>query len=371
MLSDRVTEAFHAAGLEPPRRIDVRRVLIRAKRRRRRNRALLTGSLVVVVAALAIAVTGLAVGGNDRSTLTPAATPSAVLETFAGVDVTVLPEGVQAAGGPDVTGPLAGNAYGLTQKFTGVKEPEKQLPPTLTVTVEKARPDLDSFARSQQADASWVTVSGQRALLVSYDLFNGIPLPRSTATPSAPPSLTPSAKASIARNTQPDSTVYWRPSPASPLTLRVEGQAGISLADVLAVARGLVLDPKSPQQPADVAAAGQAIKQSFTAAFTGGTPIATAAAAIQDGQGLVATLNELKAVHPETADNTTISVRGITYYDAAHALVSIQLKYQFGTTHSEGDFWIGALLLEGQWKVSRANYCDTISLTLVNCPASS
>ncbi len=362
MLSDRVTEAFEAATTSPPLGVDVRRVLVHAKRRRRRRRAVLTASMVVLVATVAIAVTGLVGGGRDRSMLTPATTPAATLETFAGVDITVLPPGLVAAGGPDVTGPTSpGNAYGLTQKFIGVKQPGKYLPPTLAITVEKARPNLDSYAESQQADARWVDISGQRALLVTYRAVNGIAPSHAPGTPFPTPA---------ASDFQLDSQLYWNPSPMSALTLRVEGQAGITLDETLAVARGIVVDPKGPTQPVDVAAADSAIRQAFRAAFTGGTPLAEAEAAIQSGQGLTSTLNQLKALHPETADNTTVSVKGVSYYDADHALVAIELKYQFGTSHSVADFWIGALLLDGQWKVSRANYCETISLTLVNCPKS-
>ncbi len=361
MLSDRLTEAFEAATTQPPLVVDVRRVLVRAKRRRRRRRAVLSASLAVVLAAVTVAVAGLVGGGSDGSKLTPASTPSVALETFAGVDITVLPEGVKAVGGPDVTGPLAGNVYGLTQKFTGVKQPNKYLPPTLAITVEKARPNLDSYAQSQKADARWVDISGQRALLVTYQAINGIPPSHAPGTPMPTPA---------ASDLQLDSQLYWNPSPLSALTLLVEGQAGITLDETLAVARGLVVDHKGPTQPMDRNAADTEIRQAFRAAFTGGTPLAQAESAIQNGQGLTSTLNQLKALHPETADNTTVSIKSISYYDAEHALVAIDLKYQFGTSHSVGSFWIGALLLDGQWKVSRANYCNTISLTFVNCPKS-
>jgi hypothetical protein len=361
VLSDRLIEAFDAATADPPRPVDVRRVVVRAKRRRRRRRAVLSASLAVVLAAVTVAVAGLAGGGSDRSRLTPASTPAVTLETFAGVDITALPEGVKALGGPDVTGPLAGNVYGLTQKFTGVKQPDKYLPPTLTVTVENARPNLDSYAQSQKSNARWVEISGQRALLVTYTAINAIPPSHAPGTPMPTPA---------ASDLQLDSQLYWNPSPTSALTLLVEGQAGITLDETLAVARGLVVDPKGPTQPTDRTAADAEIRQVFQAAFTGGTPLAEAEAGIQNGQGLTSTLNHLKALHPETADNTTISVKSISYYDADHALVAIDLKYQFGTSHLEGSFWIGALLLDGHWKVSRANYCETISLTSVSCPKS-
>ncbi len=334
MLSERLTEAFESVAEDPPLAVDLRRVLIRAKRRRRRRRALLTGSVVAVAVAL---------------------------ETFAGVKITVLPGGLHAAGGPDVTGPLAGNVYALMQTFIGTKEPNKYLPPTLSVTVEKARTDLDALARTQKQGAQWVTISGQRALLVTYDAVNGIPPSR--APGAAKPTPT-------AADFQRDSRLYWSPSPTSALTLRVEGQAGVSLDETLAVARGLVVDASAPRAPADTSAADAAIKQAFMAAFTGGTPLSIAEAAIQDGQRLTSTLNRLKALHPETADNTKVSIKDISYFDAEHALVAIELSYQFGASRSTGNFWIGALLLGGQWKVSRDNYCTTISLTFVNCPKS-
>jgi hypothetical protein len=85
---------------------------------------------------------------------------------------------------------------------------------------------------------------------------------------------------------------------------------------------------------------------------------------------LTGTFARLKAVHPETANSTWITVGDITYYDDQHALVAMQLRYAFGKSDSAGNFFVGAQLLDGHWKVSRANYCDILSLTGVACPAS-
>ncbi len=52
------------------------------------------------------------------------------------------------------------------------------------------------------------------------------------------------------------------------------------------------------------------------------------------------------------------------------AITPDEADANFGTSHLAGSFWIGALLLDGHWKVSRANYCETISLTSVSCPKS-
>ncbi len=132
---------------------------------------------------------------------------------------------------------------------------------------------------------------------------------------------------------------------------------------------GATCPPRAGRPPADPAAARTAIAAAFHQALTGGGTPAEALAAVEDGPSLAGALAQATANYPTAVASARVTTGTVTFTDPRHASVPFSVTDQdgadFGTANGI------ALIVDGQWKVSRDTYCVVLGWAGASCPARS
>jgi hypothetical protein len=122
----------------------------------------------------------------------------------------------------------------------------------------------------------------------------------------------------------------------------------------------------TPGRVSDRDAAEEAIEHAFETAFDADAPIADRCRAIEQGANLASAMEELRARYAP-AQNVDVSVDYVRFVsdDEAEVRYSLQLP-QFG---SSGLAQTGyAVLVDGEWQMSRDTWCNLVSMAGVQCP---
>ncbi len=345
MLIDDVRLALEEAAAGQPFRVDCAQAVDRARRIRRRRRQ--AGGAGALAAAVAIAAgAGVAVTRNGEQPFVvkpaaPAQPPS--LASVSGVDVTWLPAGFRPLRGPHVSRRLENGGYGLAQRF-GTSSSSRA--PYLELDVVRGAVDLNEVESNFSRVATWTTVNGNRALLLSL----------------ADPAKLPARGEFLAAAY----VLQWVDKDHPDQTLRLEGSAGTTLAQLRRMAEGLAVGPL-PGPPADPAAARAAIRRAFTEAFERVNP-ATVLPAIENGNDLASVVNELEMPLTRKASPFNVRLGAVNFFDSTHAWVDISVSYSAGSATGRFGERASAVLLDGAWKVSETSYCSVVGAFSISCP---
>jgi hypothetical protein len=115
------------------------------------------------------------------------------------------------------------------------------------------------------------------------------------------------------------------------------------------------LPPAGTEQPDDVAAATQGVRDAYESVFTHGSDPEHNATLMEDPDTVQAALGTTKANFPEAADSVTIEVGEIRFLSQTEAALFFELKYTGGALFGKQ---IGyAKLIDGTWKISRDTLC--------------
>lgn len=129
--------------------------------------------------------------------------------------------------------------------------------------------------------------------------------------------------------------------------------------------------PPPGAQPADVAAAQQAVQHAYTLAFTSVPSQQSnyaSLALVQDGADLHATVDQVRKNFPTAAATATVKVGQIVFTSPTDAALFFTVTYQDGAPYGTQ---IGHAVLEnGSWLVSRDTYCGLMAFGGASCPAS-
>ncbi|ADP78535.1 hypothetical protein FraEuI1c_0452 [Pseudofrankia inefficax] len=139
-----------------------------------------------------------------------------------------------------------------------------------------------------------------------------------------------------------------------------------TFCSVLSLA-GAVCPPKAGRPPRDPAAARLAIQQAYTRAFTGGEDPAYSLGAVEDGPALAGTLAQAMQNFPGATSTAAVTTGDIVFTSPRSAALPFHITYQQGA-----DFGVQngtAVIVGGQWKVSRQTYCTVMGWAGATCPA--
>lgn len=122
----------------------------------------------------------------------------------------------------------------------------------------------------------------------------------------------------------------------------------------------------TPAHVADRGAAEGAIERAFETVFSSETSIADRCRAIDRGENLAAVMEEVAARHTH-GQNVDVSVDYVRFVSEDEAEVHfVLLLPQFGPS---GLAQTGhAVLVDGDWKVSRDTWCRLVGMVGVQCP---
>jgi hypothetical protein len=323
-------------------------VIGRVRRKRRLGAVAGAGVLVVVAVTGGLLLTGGAPSKSvifaapvpSASTAKPAAPAVTVLDSLDGVDVTYLPPGLIAHHNR-IQEPLDGHeALSQTYQQPSTTPLANGVPHEITLIVQRGyAADLAALAAQSGYATQSVTVRGHPALLETGGPLNPGEGNRYVLT--------------------------WVEN--SGLTLSLSSEAGVTAAEVMQTAAGLVVHA-APSGPADVPAATAAIQAAVHNVFTGGQPDATTLDSIADGQQLASTLAWLKAHASEIVSSARVTVSGVSFLDAQTALASINIEYVSGGQSLGWGQQTTVTLVDGQWKVSADSYCATVVTLVPSCP---
>ncbi|MEX5713561.1 hypothetical protein AB1484_36525 [Parafrankia sp. FMc6] len=130
---------------------------------------------------------------------------------------------------------------------------------------------------------------------------------------------------------------------------------------------GATCPVKPGRQPRDPAAARSAIGQAYTQAFTGGQDPAHSLAVVEDGPDLADTLAQAIQNFPEATHTAAVTTSDIVFTDPRHAALRFRIAYQGGIDFGEQNG--NALIVDGEWKVSRGTYCMVMGWAGATCPS--
>lgn len=130
---------------------------------------------------------------------------------------------------------------------------------------------------------------------------------------------------------------------------------------------GATCPPRQGIPPLNPAAAERAIAQAYTQAFTGGQNPAHVLAAVQDCPALADALAQATQNYPEAFATSGVTTGDVIFANPWNASIYYDTTYQGAPDIGEQ---IGkAVVVNGQWKVSRETYCGVLSLAGGTCPA--
>lgn len=113
-------------------------------------------------------------------------------------------------------------------------------------------------------------------------------------------------------------------------------------------------------------AAEDAIEEAFERAFDSQVPIPERCRSIEHGEGLEATMQELRSRYPpaETLDVSVDSIRFLSEREA-EVRFTLHLAPIGPQTFSHTGF---AVLVDGGWKVARETWCGLVGMVGLSCP---
>jgi hypothetical protein len=156
-----------------------------------------------------------------------------------------------------------------------------------------------------------------------------------------------------------ETTVYPNGSPAF-------GNGGDS--DPAACNAPAKLPNPGSEQPADVAASKAGVTQAFTDVYSGGSALAAREAAIDDPHGLEAIYAQLFSGSFGAQVKAAVpNVRDVVFLSATRAAVAYEVASP-GFQLLSGRFG-EAVFTDGRWKMTRATFCNDVSLAGVSCSA--
>jgi len=318
--------------------------------RRKRRLATVAGAGVLAV----IAVTGgLLLTGTTPSksviSAVPVPSPSAtksgppavtVLDSLGGIDVTYLPPGLVARQNRVLDTQDGHQSLSQSYEPSPAAPPTNGVPRAITLIVQRGYvADLSALAAQSGFATRDVTVRGHPGLLETGGPLNPGEGDRYVLT--------------------------WVENDA--MTLSLSSEAGVTVAQVMATAAGLVVHP-APPGPADVPGATAAVQAAVHNVFTGGQPDATTLGSITNGQQLASTLTWLKAHASGIVSSARVTVNSVSFLDPTSALASISISYDSGGQTQGWGQQTTVTLADGQWKVSADSYCTAVFTLVPSCP---
>ncbi len=136
--------------------------------------------------------------------------------------------------------------------------------------------------------------------------------------------------------------------------------------DVTVVTLPQVVPPTAGVQPADPAAARDAVVAAFRQAWDGSTTPEQRQAAMQDGDGLASALGLASANYPGWVPTMSAVIGDVTFEAPDRAAVVFHLAFE--GHGAQADYLGHAVLADGVWKVSRDTVCVELTYVGVACP---
>jgi hypothetical protein len=155
-----------------------------------------------------------------------------------------------------------------------------------------------------------------------------------------------------------ETTVYSNGSPAF--------ENGGDPEPAACIAPAKLPDPGT-EQPADVAAATAGVTQAYTDVYTGGSSVAVREAAIDDPHGVDTVYAQLfSGSYADQVKGAVPHIRNVVFLSATTAAVAYDVSSP-GYSLLSGRFG-EAVFTDGRWKMTRATFCNDVSLAGVSCP---
>jgi hypothetical protein len=121
-------------------------------------------------------------------------------------------------------------------------------------------------------------------------------------------------------------------------------------------------------QPADPAAAKQAVESTFAAAYNKNNSDERFAQYFDDSHGFVDVLAKLRSgSFKQQVDEAQMKLDDVAFLSPTEAALQYEIDIPNYSTFSNR--FTEAHLLNGQWKLARAGWCNDVSLAGVQCPA--
>jgi hypothetical protein len=121
------------------------------------------------------------------------------------------------------------------------------------------------------------------------------------------------------------------------------------------------------EQPADPAAAKQAVEQTFAAAFHHGNTDEQFAQYFDDAHGFADVMKQLRAgSFKQQVDDAQMKLNDVVFLSPTEAAIRYEIDIPNYSTFSNR--FTEAHLINGQWKLARAGWCNDVSMAGVQCP---
>jgi hypothetical protein len=123
-------------------------------------------------------------------------------------------------------------------------------------------------------------------------------------------------------------------------------------------------------QPADPAAAQQAVTNTFNAAFTHGISDSTFDSYFDDSHGFDQVKQQLlNGTFKEQVKTAQMKLNGVVFLDPTTAAIQYEIDISNYGTPSFPNRFTEAHLVNGSWKLARAGWCNDVSLAGITCPS--
>jgi hypothetical protein len=123
-------------------------------------------------------------------------------------------------------------------------------------------------------------------------------------------------------------------------------------------------------QPADPAAAKQAVTDVFNAAFAKGISDQVFEKYFDDSHGFADVMKKLRAgSFKQQVDTARMKLNDVVFLDATTAAIQYEIDIPGYATPSFAPRFTEAHLVNGEWKLARSGWCNDVSMAGVQCPA--
>jgi hypothetical protein len=152
--------------------------------------------------------------------------------------------------------------------------------------------------------------------------------------------------------------------------LSEQGWLSVTRISDASCAAPTTLPPAGKDQPADPAAAQQAVTNTFNAAFTHGISDSTFDSYFDDSHGFDQVRQELlSGPYKEQVQTAQMKLDGVVFLDPTTAAVQYEIDIPNYGTPSFANRFTEAHLVNGSWKLARSGWCTDVSLGGVTCPS--
>jgi hypothetical protein len=127
--------------------------------------------------------------------------------------------------------------------------------------------------------------------------------------------------------------------------------------------------PAPGEQPADVAAAREAVRIALETVFSGDNPREVRLSAIDDASNLDAAMAQAREAYTEASTTSEAEIGEIVFTDPTHASFLFRLRYTGAPILASR---LGSAVLVGdRWFITRSTLCEVLAQAGATCPASS